>query len=363
MSTGCRQSHLFVLYDTNDFSFNNNSCNYAIVRKTGYHMNVMLVVDFFAIIVGLGLLWRAGDYVVHYTMKIADAYNISTFFLGFIVLAIAADIPELAIALTSAWSGASGVAVGDIIGANFTDVALVVGFTLLLAGHKVSIKKSDTKNMLIMLLITALIMGIVYAVGSVTRWMGIGLITVYALATVWLWKTCSLYDVVHQDLEQAEKKEQKKNCIGSLVRLGFKLLASVAVVMIASCITVHYAVAFAMSLQLPLEIIGATILGVGTSLPELVLSINALRRGEYALALGPTLGTVLGQTTLVLGVLASLSSKPVQIQGLEWAFWFMFGAFGIIALGLMRKPNIGRVTGAALISLFIAYLSYQAYGL
>lgn len=321
-------------------------------------MNVMMLLDFSVVIVGLGLLWQAGDYVVHYTIEIANKYNVSTFFLGFIVLAIAADIPELAIAFTSAIQGASEVSVGDIIGANFTDVALVVGSTLLLAGNKITVKKSDTQKLLCMLSLTAIVMLIVFCLGSINRWHGLMLIGIYALSIIWLWKTRDSHDIMGHDV--APVAQGQNPATASMPILLFKLLLSFIVVTLSSGMIVHFAVSLATKLQVPLEIIGATILGVGTSLPELALSLNALRRGDYGLALGPTLGTVLGQTTFILGTLAVLSDKPVNLTGLDWAFWFMFAAFGVIAYGLVRGERMGRGTGAVLISLFAAYLSYQA---
>lgn len=319
-------------------------------------MNVMMLVDLSVIIFGLGLLWQAGDYVVYYTIEIARRYNVSTFFLGFIVLAIAADIPELAIAFTSAIQGASEVSVGDIIGANFTDVALVVGSTLLLAGNKISMKKSDTQKLLCTLFLTAVVMAVVFGLGQINRWHGLMLIGIYAIAIVWLWKTRDKEDTMHH----AAPVVGSDVILDSMPLLLLKLLISFVVVTLSSGMTVHFAVALATKLQVPLEIIGATILGVGTSLPELALSLNALRRGDYGLALGPTLGTVLGQTTFILGTLAVLSDKPVMLSGLDWAFWFMFAAFAIIAYGLVRGEKMGRGTGAVLISLFAAYLGYQA---
>lgn len=324
-------------------------------------MNVMMLVDLSVIIFGLGLLWQAGDHVVFYTIEIARRYNVSTFFLGFIVLAIAADIPELAIAFTSAIQGASEVSVGDIIGANFTDVALVVGSTLLLAGNKISVKKSDTRKLLITLFITAVVMAIVFGLGVINRWHGLMLIVIYMVAIVWLWKTRD-QDAMHPEPPVVIPEEHIDANVNqdSMPVLLFKLLISFIVVTLSSGMTVHFAVALATKLQVPLEIIGATILGVGTSLPELALSLNALRRGDYGLALGPTLGTVLGQTTFILGTLAVLSKNPVSVAGLDWAFWFMFAAFGVIAYGLVRGEKMGRGTGAVLISLFAAYLGYQA---
>lgn len=279
------------------------------------------------------------------------------------MLAIAADIPELGIAISSALNGVSEVSVGDLIGANFTDVALVIGFTLLLSRQKIHIDIRDREKILRMLLITALVLVAVFAIGTLTRIHGLILIGIYAAAITWLWKRREAHDILHQEVDsiQHDVAATKDVVLTSVAGMIIKLCASLGLVMVASSITVHYAMCIATDLCLPLETVGATILGVGTSLPELCLSLNALRRGQHALAIGPTLGTVLGQTTLILGILATLSHKPVQMSGLRGAALFMFAAFGIVCYGLTKDKRMGRGMGAALLALFVAYMVYQIH--
>ncbi len=324
-------------------------------------MDFVLLLDLSLVLVGLGALWWFGDLVVHYIIEMANVYKVSTFFLGFIVLAIAADIPELAIAITSALQGASEVSVGDIIGANFSDVAMVVGTTLLVAGNKITIKRSDATKLLQMIFIATIIMLLVFAQGSIDRFTGLVLMGVYFVTITWMWRKRDRNDILHEEVAalQQDVKEHKDSFLTSRWGLMVKLGISLVMVMIASCLTVHYAVAFATELKIPLETIGATILGIGTSLPELILSLSALRRKEYALALGPTLGTVLQQTTFILGLLAFCSDKPVRLSGLHWAAYFMFAAFAVVSFGLLRKKNMGRGVGAVLLVLFVAYMMYQ----
>src|SRR5271155_2495286 len=104
-------------------------------------MDVVLIGYFLMVVVGLIALWKSGDYVVRYAVEVATAFNVSTFFIGFIVLAVAADIPELAVAIISACKGVSEVSAGDIIGANFADVAMVIGIALLLAKKPLAIRR------------------------------------------------------------------------------------------------------------------------------------------------------------------------------------------------------------------------------
>lgn len=301
---------------------------------------------------GLVGLWKMGDIVVRYTLEVARAFNVTTFFVGFVILALAADIPELAVAITAALQGVSEIAAGDIIGANFSDVAMVIGFVLLIAGN-VTLKERDSKKLVYILALASLILAGVFTIGSLQPIHGFMLIGIYLTTMFVMW-----YQSQHEQVDDDDISRQKATLHPAHAGIG--LLLSLAAVMGISYVMLEGALELAKILEMPLETVGASILGVGTSLPELVLSLNALRRKEYGLALGTTLGTVLEQTTLILGTLTVLSPVPVNMRSLLGSSMFMFLAFGIISYGLYRYSRVGRTTGVALVTLFFAYLAYQA---
>lgn len=308
------------------------------------------------VLLGFGLLWWTGDLVVRYALQVAHAFRVTTFFIGFIVLALAATIPELAVAITSALRGVSEVSAGDIIGANFIDVALVIGLTLLLAG-KVLVGHRDSRKLVAMIGLSSFVLMVIFFIDVLTPAHGLVLIGIYLASTAWVWIRSRGEDL--QDQEILEQDVLEDRYLNSKWGKVAKLFVSFGLVLFASGLTVHGAVELALGLKMPLETVGATLMALGTSLPELVLCMSALRRKQYSLALAPTLGTVLEQTTLILGTLAVLSDKPVKLAGLRGASMFMFLAFFIISYGLFRFSQVGRKTGVALVSLFFGYLAYQ----
>jgi cation:H+ antiporter len=322
-------------------------------------MNLILLFDSVMIILGLIALWRGGDLVVRYAVQVASAYNVTTFFIGFIVLALAADIPEISVAIISAFKGVSEVSAGDIIGANFTDIAMVIGITLLLAGRSIEIKKSESKKLVGLLALATIVMIAIMSIGTLTKIHGVVLIAIYAASIAWVWTQRHNHDLVDDHGAAAPVVNVIQLSSAERMQLGLKLLLSFLLVMGASACAIHFAIDLATLLALPLETVGATIFAVGTSLPELSLSLNALRRKEYGLAIGPTLGTVLEQTTLVLGILTVFSDKPVNMIGLRGASIFMFLSFFVMGYALLSKRQAGRGTGATLVTLFFAYLAYQ----
>jgi len=321
-------------------------------------MTLLILLNLMLVVAALAGLWKAGDWVVHYAIAVARAYNVTTFFLGFIVLAFAAAIPDLAVALTSAFNDVSDLAVGDIIGANFCDIALVIGGALLIAGKKVHIKRSDSITFLLILTISTIVMAIVFRWGVLQPIHGLALVSVYVMSILWLWKKSDKTSMVYDDQIEGEREDlgNKQKII-----LVLKLAGCFGGVIFSSYVAVQAALSLAVYLSLPLETIGATILGIGTSLPEFVLCFSAIRRGHYALALGPTLGTILQQTTLILGLLACCSKTPVSLHGVAHAGGFMFVAFAIIFYYIAKHRQVCRRTGVVLVSLFIAYMAFQVF--
>lgn len=331
-------------------------------------MEFSLLFQGLSLLAGLAGLWFVGDRVVHYTIATARAFNVTTFFIGFALLSLAADIPELAVSIVSAFNDVTEIAAGDIIGANFCDVAFVIGIALLIAGT-VTLKEEESKRLVAILGLASLVLLAVFSIGTLYPIHGVMLIGIYLTSLLSLWyrskKQQSGGEAISHasdtnNVDTAIQKEHQTASTSLKIKLVTQLCCCLAAIMTISYLTMELAVDLAKNLHLPLETIGATIFGVGTSLPELVLSLGALRRKEYSLALGTTLGTVLEQTTLILGTLTVLSPKPVCMNNLWTSSLFMFLAFMIISYGLYLKSRVGRSTGIALVTLFFAYLAYQA---
>lgn len=317
-------------------------------------MHLSLLLSFLGIIAGLVILWLAGEKVIEYALQMAQKFNVSTFFVGFVILAVFADIPEISIAITSALRGISEVSAADLVGASFCDVALVTGITSIVAGV-ITVSHREQMRLLWLLGVTSIIMLAVFAVGTLYPWHGYILIAIYISSLIFVWKKRYHKDenVVEKHITHIAPHNTQPHWI-----VIAKLALCLVVVLLSSSGTVYCVELFATGCGISLETIGATILAAGTSLPELSLSLHALRRKEFALALGPTLGTVLEQCTLILGLLVVLSKKPVDLTPMRGPAVFMFIGFSIVAASLLQK-KIKRPTGIILVSLFVCYMAYH----
>lgn len=307
------------------------------------------------VLAGLLCVWKAGDKVVAHALRLAHHYRVSTFFVGFVFLAIAANLPELAVSIVAGLQGVGQLAAGDIVGACFTDVALITGLTLVFAGS-ITMAKQEAMGFLRLIGGSALVMAIVFCIGKLTTHHGLVLIIVYAAFLLWAWRNRhehTMLEVSHDDLDHA-----KPLPLRGLIAVWMKAGLALALVLAGSGAAIHCGVTLAQAYGMPLETVGATIIALGTSLPEVSMGFHAYRRRQYTLALGPTIGTVFSQSTFILGVLAVLSENPIDLTALQGAAAFMFVAFVVIAASILFD-RIGRVTGVALLGLFVMYMLYH----
>ncbi len=315
----------------------------------------MVILFIFGILLGLIFVWRAADHVVAHALRLARHYKVSTFFVGFVFLAMAANMPELAVAVVAALRGVGQIAAGDIIGACFNDIALVVGLALTFAGS-ITMKRRESLSFLRLIIGAAVVMACVFVIGTLTAMHGFLLIGIYAVFIALSWRSRhehTLLEISHDDLVHAHP----------LPRIGLffvwaKACGALTIVLCGSVLSIHCGVALAAAFGLLLESVGATIIAIGTTLPEVSMGFHAYRRGQFSLALGPAIGTVFSQATLVLGVLAVLSDRAIDLVALQGAAVFMFVAFVVIAASILLG-RMGRATGIALLGLFVAYMLYH----
>jgi cation:H+ antiporter len=326
--------------------------------KKGENMEHMLFPNILALISGLMLLWWSGDRSVHYSLEASHLFGVSSFFMGFVLLALATGIPELSITIVSSFNNASALAVGDILGSNFTDIALVLGLPLVIAGT-LHVRKKEYANLILMLLIIVLVMSFVFILGELTWIHGVILIVVYALCLLRLWKTRTTKTMGKEGAVVAKEKAKGAVILSNKIGTLFKLGMSLVFVGIASQLSVYCARALTEAFDIHLATLGATLFSLGTSLPELSLSLSAIRRREYALAAGNSLGSVLEQGTLILGILAIISPTPVNLRPVRSIAPFMFLAFAIVGYGFIQRKKLNRIEGIMLLVLYVAFLVYH----
>ncbi len=310
------------------------------------------------LLIGLVFLWWTGEKTINYTQKISAMYQLNTFFLGFVLLAVSTGLPELSIAIQSLWSKTPTLSVGDIIGSNFFDIALVLGLPTV-AINTIYIDNKDYINTIFMLGLNTIIMSFIFLAKTLTWLHGLFFILIYLGSCWYLWKSqkkqgliTEMVEGVHEIVAEPIDKKTK-----TLVFLS--LFLSLVGVLLASKLCVFSAITLVKATPLTFELVGATIIAIGTSLPEITLSIIAVRRKDYALAIGNSLGSVLEQGTLILGILALFSGTPIQLMHIKWITPFFYAAIIIVGFGIIVRKKINLLEGALLLLLSGTFLAYS----
>lgn len=321
---------------------------------------IMLILFYCCVLmVGLALLWWSGEKTVTAIQSIALLYNLTSFFLGFLLLSVSTGLPELAIVIQSLWNNVPGLSVGDLIGSNFFVMTIVLGVSALV--RPVLIASEDYLRTLLMIFLNLLVMGTLFSIALFTRTYGLLLIALYIVTILLLWLFRKKRAV--RPVNNGAPSEQPYELVYPSKRLAFMhACIGISLLLISSKICAVAAIKIVAATPLSYELIGATIIAIGTSLPEIALNIIAMKRGDYALAFGNILGSIFEQGALLFGILAFFSKSPLSTVNMSWLAPFFYGATGLVLADIFIFKKIGRVAGILLCLLWVSSIIYTYSG-
>lgn len=314
----------------------------------------MIIVSILFFLLGLALLWYAGDLTVYYAIQFSRLFRLSTLFIGFFLISLSTGLPELMVALQAAFIGLPQLSVGDIIGSNLVDVALVLGIPTFFIDSLYVLPSQRTQK-IILIALSASIMAFIFLSSRLVKLHGVILMIAYLGSIIWMWR-----------IKESVGVEPEHNTIviveSSKFSVIIKLCVSIIVILIASRICVVSGLKIAQVLSWPLEKFGSLFLAVGTSLPELSLNLHALRRKEYSLAFGNAFGSILEQGGLIMALLIFATPKPIVVTPLILSIApFMFTCYGLVGYGIYKQGKISRFIGFLLMLCYLLFLLYQVY--
>ncbi|MEM1095446.1 MAG: calcium/sodium antiporter [Bacteroidota bacterium] len=309
--------------------------------------------------VGLAMLYLGADWLVRGASKLAIRYGIRPLVVGLTVVALATSMPEFVVNLIAAAQGENDLALGNVVGSNIANIALILGTTALLQPIVVS-KSTLSKEYPIMLLVMLVFFGMA-ANGTISRMEGVilvlGLITfmVYLVLNARSGAPAGAEAVEGPAADVAPPEESAERPVwqqAGLILLGMGFLAFGAHLMVTAAIFV------AEKLGISSVVVGLTIVAIGTSLPELAASIMGIVREESDLSLGNVLGSNMMNVLFVIGMIALIQPLPVESESIRLHFPVMI-AVTLLLFPLARpKLLISRWSGAVLLTTFAAYTIY-----
>ncbi|MEO0329533.1 MAG: calcium/sodium antiporter [Pseudomonadota bacterium] len=302
------------------------------------------------LILGLVLLVFAGDILVRGAVAIAERLSIPPLIIGLTIVSLGTSAPELFISVQAALAGSGGIAIGNVVGSNIANVLLVLGMPALISASACS-EKGIGRNIAVMLGITVVFMGML-SKGKLGLIDGLILLILLGL---FLWDQYvsarnSRPEDVHDYHEDVPAPPD--NLIMSLLLLfgGMVLLP------LGAWLTVDAAQSIASSLGVSDEIIGLTVVAIGTSLPELAASMMAVIRGNSSVAIGNVVGSNVFNIAAIMGVTTVITSVDVGAHIIHIDMWVMLAVSLFLGWLAYYKKRISRRSGFIMMSAYIVFI-------
>lgn len=305
-----------------------------------------LLLQVFLLILGFSMLVKGADWFVDGAAGMAVKFGIPQLVVGLTIVAMGTSAPEAAVSITGAMNGAADIAVGNILGSNILNILIILGLTGFITN--VAIQKSTLMlEMPFMMVIT-----VVFAV------LGLNDGTVGFVEGIILWVLFLIYlgylFVLAKKGNQDEEEKQEERPIWKLILLG---IIGGAIVVWGADITVDAAIKIAQAVGLSERFIGLTIVALGTSLPELVTSVTAAKKGNSDIAIGNIVGSNIFNILFVIGTSALI--VPVIYEATFLVDAIVALAAGVVLwIATIRKKMLTRPWA---ITMLIGYAVYLAY--
>ncbi|MEW6035962.1 MAG: sodium:calcium antiporter [Candidatus Micrarchaeota archaeon] len=310
----------------------------------------MVFAEVATLVISVVVLSRSSSLVVGNIAKLSRFFSISQVAIGFLLLAVATSLPELSVSVVSSTIGEGAIAAGNVFGSNIANILLILGIGSFLYGLRIS--PANLRDIGLVLLLTTIISVYIIFNSSVQQralgfMEGALLLAVFA-AFAW-------YSMQRKSVENNGDNGEvsKKEALRAFLLFG----AGVVIVIVSSGFVVNSAVALARLLGVAESFIGATIIAVGTSLPELSIDLQAIRKKHYGIALGDAIGSNMANITLVLGTAAAINPISVTLPVFIAALLFAVIANMLLLYAAAVNKKIHRLGGALFIVLYVVYLA------
>ena len=317
-----------------------------------------MITSLFLLSIGIFILIKGSDFFVDGATSIARIARIPLVIIGLTVVAFATSAPEILVSFVAAMNDESDLAIGNAIGSNTANIALVLGSMAIV--RSVPMKSSTIKKLVRNLLIISFLMIIPFFDNVISRIEGQVILFGFFLTMFWLVKY-SIDMSKKSDIDDKYLTDQSlvSQSILSVSDSIFCLLIGLFLLFYGADLVVIYAVDIAQSLKISETIIGITIIAIGTSLPELSVSITSALKGQHGLAVGNIIGSNIFNLLAVIGLGTAISPAYLHEDIFNIHLMLMFSLTLFIFFITFRKNDvISRPEGFLLLLTFLSYMGY-----
>lgn len=310
-----------------------------------------------SLLVGLVILSISADRFIEGAAAIAHHLDVSPLVIGMTIVGFGTSAPEMVVSALAAWQGNPDLAIGNAIGSNIVNIALILGLTAVIA--PIAVHSKIIRKELPLLIGITLFTGILFWDKALTRFESISLLVGFILLIAW-----TIYAGI-KNKEDAFADEIDKELIRhplSLKKSIIFLVLGLIFLVLSSRLLVWGAIQIATMLGVSDLIIGLTIVALGTSLPELAASLIAARKNEPDIAIGNIIGSNMFNLLSVVGIAGLISPIPSMANEILKRDWSVMMAMTVglflVGFGFLGEGRINRWEGGLLLAAFIVYNSF-----
>ena len=321
-----------------------------------------MLISILFLLVGLIILIFGGEFLVKGAVALAKAVNISSLVIGMTIVAFGTSAPELIVSITSALNDNAGIAVGNVIGSNIANIALVLGATVLILPIPID-KQTKFVDFPVMLIATGMFYyfardgEIVFLEGLILFLALIGYLSYMATRSIALRKKVKNEEATNVESSPYELDDYKEEPFWKSIT--FLLVGFIGLYFGAEWF-VDGAIGIAEFLlaENPEKdvIIGVTIVALGTSAPELVASTVAAYKGETDLSIGNLLGSNIFNIFAVIGITGIVSPMEVTENAINFDMWWMIGIAFFMGISIFIGNKINRWEGVIMLGTYFTYM-------
>lgn len=308
------------------------------------------MLPYLLLIVGFVLLIKGADFFVDGSSSVAGILKVPSVVIGLTIVSIGTSCPEAAVSITSGLSGNADISLGNVIGSNMFNLLMVIGVCSIVKAVPTP-KEMLKRDMWWNVAVTAILFAMIYNFGKgkngyITRIEGI-LLLLGIIAYIVI--------VVRSALKNRVAADDVK--IMSVPRSVIYIIGGVAAIIFGGDLVVDNASKIAEQLGMSKTLVGLTIVAIGTSLPELVTSVVAARKGNAGIALGNAIGSSIFNVLFILGIASSLS--PIKVDpDLVIDTLILIGVAVMTLIFAKTKEEVNRAEGIVMVLCYCAYTAY-----
>ena len=309
-------------------------------------MNLFLA--FAALVAGFVLLVKGADFFVDGAVGIAARFGIPQLVIGLTIAAMGTSMPEAAVSITSALKGSAGITVGNVVGSNIMNILIILGLTAVIT--PIAVQRSTRRFEIPgMIAVSVLFLVFGYTGGEIVRFEGIIMWLVFIGYLGYL-----LWIAKNNKAEESDEEDKKWSLPVQLIAI----VGGIAAIVLGSDLAVDGATAIAKAFGMSDRIIGLTIVAFGTSLPELVTSVTAARRGKADIAIGNIVGSNIFNILFVAGTTALITPVVFEAKFVVDSIIAIVAAVILLVSVCNKDMKLKRPAGAIMLVCYGVYLAY-----